>query len=97
MHPEGPHTHQRHADEAGDGCDGRQDEQVVLVQRCRIGGLGGDHRPGFLGFEQDVLDALDQVHGISLGMAEHLPLVPRRKTPGVFNKNGMKPSMNAGT
>ena len=97
MHPESPHAHQRHADEAGDGGDGRQDEDVVFVERGRVGGLGGDDRPDLAGFEQDVLDALDQVHGNSSELADHLPLMPRRKNPVDFNRNRMKRSIYADT
>jgi hypothetical protein len=57
---DGADADQRHADEAGDGRDRREDGDVAGVDRGHVGALCRDHGPSLLGPQQDGLHAFDQ-------------------------------------
>jgi hypothetical protein len=60
---EAAHADQGHADEAADGRDRREDHQVAGVQAGRRGRLCGNGGPRLPRLEQNVLRALDHMHG----------------------------------
>ena len=61
-HAKTPHTQNTEPNEPGHGRNGSQNQHVGHIELLKVGGFLLNDRPGLCWFDDDALDAFDDIH-----------------------------------